>query len=220
MGNETKIKLKDNKIIMKNSKNRALFTRYYSKGIKSHFGKGPRKKVEVKSEKSEFEDSPIQSSDDSIQMDNLFLLKLPDKTTLIFYNNGRKAISSSSNGYIAVFDNTEKNNIIGYGTPSGDFSISKESNILMILNNTNGMISKPKINESESKKVTWKWKKTQMDPKEFEINKSLKVRMSVNKTAGNVQKPNYVLFFAEKEDSFMIQLSNSKRKPLLSKLGC
>jgi len=55
--------------------------------------------------KSEQNEEIIQNSEDSIPMQDLFLLKLPDETTLIFYNNGRKAVSRTSSGYIAIFDN-------------------------------------------------------------------------------------------------------------------
>ena len=56
----------------------------------------------------------------SIPLKDLFLLQLPDEQNfLVFYSNGRKAISKTSNGYIALFDNVSSSVRVGFGCGSG-----------------------------------------------------------------------------------------------------
>ena len=59
-----------------------------------------------KSASTEDDDVFEEEESPSIPLKDLFLLQLPDEQNfLVFYSNGRKAISKTSNGYIALFDN-------------------------------------------------------------------------------------------------------------------
>ena len=59
-----------------------------------------------KSASTEDDDVFEEEESPSIPLKDLFLLQLPDEQNLlVFYSNGCKAISKTSNGYIALFDN-------------------------------------------------------------------------------------------------------------------
>ena len=62
-----------------------------------------------KSASTEDDDVFEEEESTSIPLKDLFLLQLPDEQNfLVFYSNGRKAISKTSNGYIALFDNVSQ----------------------------------------------------------------------------------------------------------------
>ena len=73
-----------------------------------------------KSASTEDDDVFEEEESPSIPLKDLFLLQLPDEQNfLVFYSNGRKAISKTSNGYIALFDNVSSIVWVGFGCGSG-----------------------------------------------------------------------------------------------------
>ena len=70
-----------------------------------------------KSASTEDDDVFEEEESPSIPLKDLFLLQLHDEQNLlVFYSNGRKAISKTSNGYIALFDNVSSIFRVGFGS--------------------------------------------------------------------------------------------------------
>ena len=60
------------------------------------------------------------------------------------------------------------------------------------------------------KRTSWRWREaSQMDPKEIEITKHLKLRISLNRLSSTRVRPSYTLFFSDGDESFHIHLANT-----------
>ena len=101
---------------------------------------------------------------------------------------------------------TSHRRLIGYGTPSGVFTAFKKSQMIVRIDKVKGML----YEMNTKKRTSWRWREaTQMDPKEIEITKHLKLRISLNRLSSTRVRPSYTLFFSDGDESFHIHMANT-----------
>jgi hypothetical protein len=88
-----------------------MYTRYYTENIpNAKTSKKQNRPNSILGKSSEITEENLENIilekpvETEIKMRNLFLIELPDSSVLIFYPNGKKAISKASNGYISFYD--------------------------------------------------------------------------------------------------------------------